>query len=822
LLTRSYFIIAFFAAIIYSNVTVGQAVQQRKALGLVMGNVLDATTGKPISNATIQLKRYTSDSATFNTISDAKGAFLLEQLPFSYYKLRISAQSYAVLIIDSIFLRDDRYDFNIGDIKLKQQANQLEEVIVFSERPLIESKDGNIVYNVGQSALANSSSTAEILKSMPLVNNDPNGRILLKGREPRILIDEKPVELNAQQLQDLLESLPGGSIEKIELMLNPPPQYATEQGGVINIVTKKGKVGFTGRITANAGTRGDANLAVNVSYRTAKWNMAATVGTGANRLPGNNYSRRSNYYRDSTNGFNTDGNFLNKNIRPNLRLQFDYEHNKQHLHSWVYQGNGNWFDNLSNVQFTNINRFEQPYRISTRSNATEGNNSSHNFTYTFTRKGKKDPAEVFRMIANAAVNNTNNERDFYQQFLTGNYVFTGTDSTQQQRTDNNNYNAGIRLQYDKPYGKKRHIFSTGATYQISGYHNALLTDFLQKSTGAWINNGLLSNDFYFTQQVFTARAGATFNLSKTWRLITGVQAEYTHLAFEFIQPAASPVNNQYWNLLPNITLRKEFSKQFNTSWVYRSSIRRPGIGELNPSVDYADPYNLRFGNPFLDACLADNFDWNISLTKGKYYINGSLGYNRVKDVFNTIRTLADAGKTEITWQNISDRNEYEASVWGGYTFNKQIRANASVGYTYNQYSEAEKRLYRYRDGGSFYVNGNYNYTPNQLLTLEGNARFSSFADPQGRTRSNINTTFGVQHKFMNKRLVLGVQIIDPFTKQQNFVYTYGSNFYIESFNSIRTRNLRVSVSYQLNKLVQKSNLSDKEKKRALQQVQQKS
>ncbi|HAN38570.1 MAG TPA: hypothetical protein DCQ29_06665, partial [Chitinophagaceae bacterium] len=104
----------------------------------------------------------------------------------------------------------------------------------------------------------------------------------------------------------------------------------------------------------------------------------------------------------------------------------------------------------------------------------------------------------------------------------------------------------------------------------------------------------------------------------------------------------------------------------------------------------------------------------------------------------------------------------------------------------------------------------------------GNARFSSFADPQGRTRSNINTTFGVQHKFMNKRLVLGVQIIDPFTRQQNFVYTYGSNFYIESFNSIRTRNFRVSISYQLNKLVQKSNLSDKEKKRALQQVQQKS
>jgi ferric enterobactin receptor len=46
--------------------------------------------------------------------------------------------------------------------------------------------------------------------------------------------------------------------------------------------------------------------------------------------------------------------------------------------------------------------------------------------------------------------------------------------------------------------------------------------------------------------------------------------------------------------MPNITLRKEFNSYLNTSLVYRSTIRRPGIGELNPSVNYNDPYNTRF------------------------------------------------------------------------------------------------------------------------------------------------------------------------------------------------------------------------------------
>ena len=114
---------------------------------------------------------------------------------------------------------------------------------------MIESKDGNITFNASESAFAAGSNASELLNNVPLVTKDPNGKILVRGKEPKILIDDKPVELNLQQLQDMLESLPGSSIEKIEVMTNPPPQYANEQGGVINIVTRKGRVGMGGRIS---------------------------------------------------------------------------------------------------------------------------------------------------------------------------------------------------------------------------------------------------------------------------------------------------------------------------------------------------------------------------------------------------------------------------------------------------------------------------------------------------------------------------------------------------------------------------------------------
>jgi ferric enterobactin receptor len=195
-----------------------------------------------------------------------------------------------------------------------------------------------------------------------------------------------------------------------------------------------------------------------------------------------------------------------------------------------------------------------------------------------------------------------------------------------------------------------------------------------------------------------------------------------------------------------------------------------------------------------------------------------LGYNKIKNVYNTIRTLVENGKTQITYQNISDRQEYEGSIWGGYTFTKKFRVNTSAGYTYNQYGEEQIRLYKYRNGGTFYTSINYSFTPTNLTTLDGNARYSSYADPQGRARSNLQMNVGIQHKFFNKRLIVSFNAIDPIKVQKFVTYTYGANFNLENYNSTQTRNFRVSVSYQLNKMVQKKKISDKEKNNIINKI----
>jgi len=794
--------------------------KEKAQLGIIIGNVLESKSGKPVAFASIGLSLLGDSATPLSTIGDKNGSFEFEKLAFGYYRLTVNVVGFAITSIDSIYLRAERYDFNLGDIKLNDSTSTLAEVIVYAEKPLIENRDDKITYNVGESALSSGSTTAELLKNMPLINNDPTGKILLKGKEPKILIDDKPTDLTAQQLQDLLESLPGSSIEKIEIMTNPPPQYATETGGVINIVTKKGKIGWVGKVTVSGGTRGEGSLGTNISYRNKKLSINTNGGLAGSVFTGNSYSKRENRYTDSVNYFNTTNQFKNKNLRPNLRFQADYEMNKQNSVNFTYQGNLNFYDNISEASYTNINRLLETYRLSTRSNESKGTGYSHGITLSYTHKGK-NPAEFVRVIAQGNIGKNDNDRDFFQQFLKPDAAPTGIDSTQSQFFDNYNKSASLRVDYHKPLKRKGNHFSTGIVYNPSDYHNTLNTSFLRKADNTFIPNELLSNDFFFHQNLLTVRAGFGFLFRGEIRLTVGAQAEHTKMGFNFIKGNSADVQNNYWNVLPNLTIRKEFNKTLNTSLTYRATIRRPGIGELNPNIDYSDPYNLRFGNPFLVPSLSDNYDWNVSWIKGKYYVNTSLGYNKVKNVINSIRTLVGGGKTQVTWLNIADRQEYQASAWGGFTFSKQFRVNGSLGYTFNQYSETEKALFKYRDGSTFYTSINYTFTPTNVLSFEGSTRYSSFADPQGRSRSNLNMNIGVQRRFFDRRLIVSINVIDPFTVQQYTTNTYGSNFSIESFSSTNSRNFRVTVGYQLNKIVQKNVLSDKQKKAILDKLKKK-
>jgi hypothetical protein len=755
------------------------------------------STNKALQGATVQLISFADSLPKKTAQTDKNGGFTLTNIPFGYYKLQFSFVGFQSLILDSIWFRKERFDFNLNDIILKSKTSSenLGEVIVYAEKPLVQSKEGNITFNAGESALAAGSTAAELLQNVPLVTKDPNGKILVRGKEPKILIDDKPVELNLQQLQDLLESMPGSSIEKIEVMTNPPPQYANEQGGVINIVTKKGKVGISGRISLSAGTRGEASLNGSFTYRKKGLAININGGTGYNRFEGNGYSIRQNIYTDSTNHFNTKNNYLNKNWRPNFRANIDYDISKSQSINFVLNYNQNDYHNWNKTTYTNLNRFDSIYKLSERTINNEGDNYSPNASFSYTLKQKD--FSILKIISSYSYSGSNSDRDFYQQYFNPDHTPNGSDSTQQQLNDTKTYGYNIRLNYDKPFANKKTFLSVGGFFNRSKNHIVVDASYLKKPDEVLVKLDQLSNDFNFYQTISNLRGSVKQILAENFSITAGLSAEATDIWFQLFKEKRD-VKNNYWTFLPFGNINRNWKEKLNLTFSYRRTIRRPGIGELNPTIDFGDPYNVRFGNPGLVASTSHNFDLVIGKTKPLYYTNLGFGYNIVQDVFAQVRTLLPDGKTQITYENISGRKEYELSTWNGYTISKKLRMNLSASYTYSTYSNFDHEVRHFRDGGSFTSNINSTFIPKDIWNITGSFTLNRFANPQGYAKWNTGMNLGVQRKFLEKRLMITFNTIDPFVQQENRSYTFAPNFNLQSFSTTNTRNFRLSVSYIFN------------------------
>jgi hypothetical protein len=767
--------------------------------GIVTGNVLEEASGKAVISATVELLCPAEPSRSRSTTTNGNGEFSFSSLDMGVYQLKISMIGFNTLSIDSIRLRPERSDFSLNDLKLSPKTTEMQAAVVYAEKPLVQSKNGNVTFNAAESPLSAGSSASELLKNVPLISTDADGNITVRGKQPRILIDEKPVNLNASQLQDFLDALPGNMIERIEVMTNPPPQYANEEGGVINIVTRKGKIGIGGRLSVYAGTRGETGANFNANYRDRKLSVNLSGGEGYNLYQGDGWSKRENIYPDSTNYLNTTSNYTYKNTRPNARLSIDYDLDKNNFLNLVAQVNRNDFHNRNFTEYTNINQADSIYQISDRNKLSRGTNVNPNFSVTYRHKGAQ-PGEDFQVIGSYDYSSNLVHRDFYQPYFFADHTPTGVDSNQQQ--DNNSWIRGynIRADYNKPLIGQKTFLYLGSFYNYSGNLVDVKTQFLNKADSSWTTSDQLSSNLRFVQTITDFKASLRQNFGKGLSFTAGTALERTGIGFN-LYSLKHDTSNHYWDWLPFANFNKTWENQWSVTLVYRRTIRRPGLGELNPSVDYSDPYNIRFGNPALQASMSHNFDFYLGKNNNKYYLNYGVSFNKVQDIFSQIQTLLPNGVTQTTYQNISDRNEYSTSSWAGYTFSRQLRVNLGASYTFNQYSQYDHITNNYHDGGSLYSNFNLTYTPTRLWNITGSFLFNRWANPQGTSSSYVSMNMGVQRKFFDRRLIVTLNVTDPFIQQHGLSQTYGTNFYQESYGTTQTRNFRLTLSYDLHHVI---------------------
>ena len=215
----------------------------------ISGTVIDAATEKPIEFATVAL--IAPDSTIVNgTTTDSAGHFTIERIPSGEYKLMAAFIGYTSLITDL-----NAVPARGAVLALEPDAEMLEEAVVTARRPVIEQKLDKLVMNISDAVSTEGSNGTDLLRKAPGVTIDFDGNVKLNGSAVAVWIDGRPSNLSGKELEVLLQSTDGTTIDRIEIMAHPSAKYdAAGGGGIINIVTKKNFMqGFNGSVNLGYG-----------------------------------------------------------------------------------------------------------------------------------------------------------------------------------------------------------------------------------------------------------------------------------------------------------------------------------------------------------------------------------------------------------------------------------------------------------------------------------------------------------------------------------------------------------------------------------------
>ncbi|MBC7653644.1 MAG: TonB-dependent receptor, partial [Oligoflexus sp.] len=419
--------------------------------GSLSGKVVDLSHKESIPFVNIFLYGG-ADSTTAKTFqTDANGNFSIKNLSPSTYTIKFSFVGYQTKTFSKILLEDTRYTINLGDVPLDADSKMLNEVVIEYKKPIIEMQDDKIVYNVDQSIFSEGSVTTDILKNVPLVTVDIDGKPTIAGkRNTRIFIDGKPSDYSASSIGDLLGILPSDAIESIEVITDPSSKFDADGDGIINIVMKKGKkLGLTGNMTSRVGTMGNYNGGIFLSKKNPKFSFSANAGLnhGVRLFDGN--SNRINIFSDTT--YNNQDNNNNRisngfNSRFGAAYQIDSAQNlKFSLRGGFNNGNN---QSLSNNLLLNNDQLGQNLRR--QNNLTNGNNLNLgvDLDYTLTKKDKSQ----YAIGLNYQKNSSNSNRD-YSRFLLNPDGSTRNTNPSLQNNDNQDFGNifEINADYDKGF-----------------------------------------------------------------------------------------------------------------------------------------------------------------------------------------------------------------------------------------------------------------------------------------------------------------------------------------------------------------------------------
>lgn len=759
-------------------------------IGSVDGTILDSISKKPVEYASVRICKVEDSSVVSGIYTDEKGFFVLEQLPSGKFFARITQLDYKEKFIGPFVLTPQKPLKKLGTIGLVSNASAIEEIVVTGKKQVLQSSIDKKVYNVGEDISVQGGTANDVLNNIPSIEIDQDGKLSLRGDgNVTILIDGRPSTLG----KAALDGISASSIDRIEVVTNPGAKYDPDgTSGIINIVLKKNiRRGINGNVNLSAATGNTFNGSTALSLRNTKFNLYGNVNSDYRDGFRNNYSTiDQRITTDSIVGLNQVrlGQDLSKNTT--AKIGMDLYVKDRNTVFWSLAGNVNNRTRLGDqVNYRTINRLDTIQNWnrfssdpSKRYNADANLGWNHEFDK---EKGTLD------LTFSQSLSAENNEGFYFQED-----VFPISPFVQDQTLSSKENNSISTLSFDivRQLPKEWRL-ETG----LKGIHRNMVVN---TNSASRINTALpyQPDTLAFFNYAYTERIYSAYGtMAKQWNKFKyqfGVRLEQSYQEPRLISKKLN-YSNDYFNIFPSGFVRYQLAKKSELSLGYSKRINRPNAENLNPFTSYADPFNLRRGNPALRPEYIHSVDLGIDVNTQKWSFTGSIYHRIATNVIQRVKIFYADGISAGTFANVDQSQSTGTEVVIQYRPLPIWRNVLSGNTNYIVYTDKSNESNFNRSG--FVVGGKFSSTLDLMkktLTLQLNARYNApGVSAQGKFQPRGSVDFSADKSLDGGKWGIGMRVSDIFNTQGfNFEVDQPNIYQVASFKW-QTRRIYVSIRY---------------------------
>lgn len=514
-------------------------------------------------------------------------------------------------------------------------------------------------YALRDDAAAQSTNMFEVLGRIPSVSVAPSGEVALLGAtNVTIQLNGQPVPNT--NLEQVLRSITGAEVERIEVITNPSAQYSAQaSGGIINIITRQRvNAGFNGSLQAGADTFGSTNGGVSATWSQGPWSLSGGIGFwDGEQTQGFERDREILASGDKTR--ETGDQVVEFGGRYLSRLTFGYRPNDRRRMSIALDNVRGGNDALRETT-TTLN--DAPFSAQSNLNEFEFYNDQINLDFQQDGTRAREQLRATSMIQWHGV-------DFNQTLEFAPLVGPQSRALATNSVDLLNINA--KLEYDRPFGDERFL-SVGLALETS--------DQEIQSSRTTLAGPSVPPDYasLLEGQQQTLAAYGTFQFATgDWTWQPGVRIENYRRE---IAAGGLEDDDVDPRVFPSIHIRRELASNINLDLSYTSRIQRPGFNQLDPSLRYVDIDRAIGGNPDLEPSLTDAYEANFTYQNGPRTFSLTF-YDRIsEDVFSPFTETLIDGTILTTTVNAgtSEQRGLQTIVRGPINENWRYSANINL------------------------------------------------------------------------------------------------------------------------------------------------